>query len=73
MGYVKPPASEVLKGMFVPKLNGQGATAELIALLGAIISPPNLFLHSALVLSRKVPSSIREPEDRVARHLLKRE
>ena len=39
MGYVKPPASQVLKGMFVPNLKGQGATAAAIALLGAIISP----------------------------------
>ncbi|MED6139387.1 Metal transporter Nramp5, partial [Stylosanthes scabra] len=59
MSYVKPPASGVLKGMFVPKLNGQGATADAIALLGALIMPHNLFLHSALVLSRKVPNSVR--------------
>ncbi|XP_038972993.1 metal transporter Nramp5-like [Phoenix dactylifera] len=57
MGYVKPPASEVLKGLFVPRLNGSGATGDLIALLGALISPHNLFLHSALVLSRKTPPS----------------
>ncbi|XVE55292.1 hypothetical protein DITRI_Ditri03aG0147100 [Diplodiscus trichospermus] len=59
MSYVKPPASGVLKGMFVPKLGGQGATADAIALLGALVMPHNLFLHSALVLSRKVPNSVR--------------
>ncbi|GKU98481.1 hypothetical protein SLEP1_g11485 [Rubroshorea leprosula] len=58
MSYVKPPADAVLKGMFVPKLNGQGATGLAIALLGATVSPHNLFLHSALVLSRKVPNSV---------------
>ncbi|KAK7410615.1 hypothetical protein VNO78_01550 [Psophocarpus tetragonolobus] len=63
MSYVKPPASGVLKGMFVPKLSGQGATGDAIALLGALVMPHNLFLHSALVLSRKVPSSVRDIND----------
>ncbi|KAJ4700726.1 putative Metal transporter [Melia azedarach] len=63
MSYVKPPAVDVLKGMFIPKLNGQGATGDAIALLGALVMPHNLFLHSALVLSRKVPSSVRGIND----------
>ncbi|KAJ1382544.1 NRAMP family [Sesbania bispinosa] len=58
MSYVHLPLSDVLKGMFVPKLNGEGAVGDAIALLGALIMPHNLFLHSALVLSRKVPSSM---------------
>ncbi|MBA0566179.1 hypothetical protein Golob_011022, partial [Gossypium lobatum] len=37
MNYVKPPASGVIKGMFVPKLAGQDATADAIALLGALV------------------------------------
>ncbi|CAN6718190.1 unnamed protein product [Malus baccata var. baccata] len=63
MSYVKPPASGVLKGMFIPKLSGQGATGDAIALLGALIMPHNLFLHSALVLSRKIPKSVRGMND----------
>ncbi|XWS15154.1 hypothetical protein CRYUN_Cryun35bG0069900 [Craigia yunnanensis] len=63
MSYVKPPTTGVLKGMFVPKLAGQGATADAIALLGALVMPHNLFLHSALVLSRKVPNSVRGIND----------
>ncbi|CAK9313577.1 unnamed protein product [Citrullus colocynthis] len=63
MSYVKPPASGVLKGMFVPKLKGEGATGDAIALLGALVMPHNLFLHSALVLSRKVPNSVRGVND----------
>ncbi|KAL8141236.1 hypothetical protein V2J09_007257 [Rumex salicifolius] len=59
MSYAKPPANEVLKGMFIPKLNGDGATGDAIALLGALVMPHNLFLHSALVLSRKIPKSVR--------------
>ncbi|XP_057521234.1 metal transporter Nramp7.2-like [Amaranthus tricolor] len=57
MSYVKPPLNDVLKGMFIPKLGGQGATGDAIALLGALVMPHNLFLHSALVLSRKVTKS----------------
>ncbi|KAJ0960441.1 hypothetical protein J5N97_001723 [Dioscorea zingiberensis] len=57
MSYVKPPAGEVLKGLFIPKLKGNGATGDAIALMGALVMPHNLFLHSALVLSRKTPRS----------------
>lgn len=39
MGYVKPPAGAVIKGLFVPKLSGQGAIGNAIALLGAFIMP----------------------------------
>ncbi|KAJ0570573.1 putative NRAMP family protein [Helianthus annuus] len=63
MSYVRPPAGEMLKGMFVPKLSGQGATGDAIALLGALVMPHNLFLHSALVLSRKIPNSVRGIND----------
>ncbi|ONK73115.1 uncharacterized protein A4U43_C04F27410 [Asparagus officinalis] len=59
MSYVKPPATEVIKGLFVPKLKGNGATGDAIALVGALVMPHNLFLHSALVLSRKTPQSTR--------------
>ncbi|KAF3970053.1 hypothetical protein CMV_006206 [Castanea mollissima] len=58
MNYVKPPAANVIKGLFVPKLSGQGAIGNALALLGSVIMPHNLFLHSALVLSRKVPRSV---------------
>ncbi|XP_010926919.1 metal transporter Nramp3 isoform X1 [Elaeis guineensis] len=58
LGYAKPNSSEVLKGLFVPQLKGNGATGLAISLLGAMVMPHNLFLHSALVLSRKIPRSI---------------
>ncbi|XP_011027698.1 PREDICTED: metal transporter Nramp5-like [Populus euphratica] len=63
MRHVKPPATDVLKGMFIPKLSGQGSTGDAIALLGALVMPHNLFLHSALVLSRKTPNSVRGIND----------
>ncbi|KAG0501720.1 hypothetical protein HPP92_001792 [Vanilla planifolia] len=59
LSYVKPPVSGIFKGLFVPKLAGNGATGDAIALLGALIMPHNLFLHSALVLSRKTPPSVK--------------
>ncbi len=39
MSYVKPPAAEVVKGLFIPKLNGNSATGDAIALLGALVMP----------------------------------
>ncbi|XP_011622455.1 metal transporter Nramp5 [Amborella trichopoda] len=58
LAYAKPKVSQVFTGMFIPKLSGNGATGAAIALIGALLSPHNLFLHSALVLSRKVPQSV---------------
>uniref|UniRef100_A0A0R0H920 Uncharacterized protein n=1 Tax=Glycine max TaxID=3847 RepID=A0A0R0H920_SOYBN len=45
-------------GLFEPELKGSGATGLAISLLGAMVMPHNLFLHSALVLSRKIPRSV---------------
>ncbi|KAM5578560.1 metal transporter Nramp6 [Rosa sericea] len=59
LGYAKPAATEVLDGLFIPQLKGNGATGLAISLLGAMVMPHNLFLHSALVLSRKIPRSVR--------------
>lgn len=54
----KPNTEELFKGMFVPLLSGQGATGLAISLIGALITPHNLFLHSALVLTRKVKPTV---------------
>ncbi|GMH00722.1 hypothetical protein Nepgr_002561 [Nepenthes gracilis] len=59
MSYVKPNTKQVVEGMFIPKISSSGAAADSIALLGALVMPHNLFLHSALVLTRKVPKSVR--------------
>ena len=48
LSYVKPPAADVLKGMFIPKLSGHGATGDAIALLGALIMPYSLSLSLSL-------------------------
>jgi len=56
--HAKPKPTELLKGLFIPRLSGQGATGLAISLIGALITPHNLFLHSALVLTRKVKPTV---------------
>ncbi|KAJ7568477.1 hypothetical protein O6H91_01G034000 [Diphasiastrum complanatum] len=58
LGYAKPKANELLKGLFVPRLKSSGSTALAVSLLGAMVMPHNLFLHSALVLTREIPRSV---------------
>lgn len=49
----KPDITEILYGTFVPSIPEHGLSAAT-ATVGAVIMPHVLFLHSALVLSRKV-------------------
>uniref|UniRef100_F1KZ55 NRAMP-like transporter smf-1 n=1 Tax=Ascaris suum TaxID=6253 RepID=F1KZ55_ASCSU len=53
---VKPNQLEVLKGMLIPLCEGCGRAEFLqaISIVGAVIMPHNLYLHSALVKSRDV-------------------
>jgi NRAMP (natural resistance-associated macrophage protein)-like metal ion transporter len=46
-----PPQIEVIKGLFIPDCAGCGPDGVLraVAIVGAVIMPHNLFLHSALV------------------------
>ncbi|KAH1083928.1 hypothetical protein J1N35_023689, partial [Gossypium stocksii] len=53
MSYVKSPASDVITGMFVLKLAGQGATADAIALLGALVMPVGALQKTLNVLTTK--------------------
>jgi manganese transport protein len=57
----KPEVSAIIGG-FVPSLPGDGALYLAIGILGATVMPHNLYLHSALVQSRRVthtPAGIR--------------
>ncbi|KAK1321756.1 Metal transporter Nramp1 [Acorus calamus] len=63
MARARPDMVEIAKGMFIPKLDGNGAAQDAIALLGALVMPHNLYLHSALVISRKIPHSHRGIND----------
>ncbi|KAL0314344.1 UNVERIFIED_CONTAM: Metal transporter Nramp5 [Sesamum angustifolium] len=60
LSYVKPPATEVIKGMFILS----SVESLLLAMpLHCLVPLHNLFLHSALVLSRKIPNSVRGIND----------
>ncbi|ETE71331.1 Natural resistance-associated macrophage protein 1, partial [Ophiophagus hannah] len=53
---VKPDQREVLKGMFIPycKNCGHEQLLQAVGLVGAIIMPHNIYLHSSLVKTREV-------------------
>ncbi|KAM8981628.1 natural resistance-associated macrophage protein 2 isoform 2-T2 [Sarcophilus harrisii] len=53
---VKPNQVEVLKGMFIPSCSGCGTRQieQAVGIVGAVIMPHNMYLHSALVKSRQV-------------------
>ncbi|CAG8509119.1 5015_t:CDS:2 [Cetraspora pellucida] len=48
----KPDVGEIFKGIIVP-LVPSNAVVEAVALIGAVIMPHNLYLHSALVMTRR--------------------
>ncbi|PWT76322.1 MAG: iron/manganese transporter [Bacteroidetes bacterium] len=49
----RPVASEVLSGL-IPRLPGKEALYIAIGIIGATVMPHNLYLHSALVQTRKI-------------------
>ncbi|XP_036152751.1 natural resistance-associated macrophage protein 2 isoform X4 [Myotis myotis] len=53
---VRPNQSKVLKGMFLPSCSGCGTPQiqQAVGIVGAVIMPHNMYLHSALVKSRQV-------------------
>ncbi|XP_050309342.1 protein Malvolio-like isoform X2 [Anthonomus grandis grandis] len=58
----KPNAFGVIEGMFIPWCSGcdKGALLQAIGIIGAVIMPHNLYLHSALVKSRAVDRTKRD-------------
>uniref|UniRef100_A0A8C9X1J6 Solute carrier family 11 member 2 n=1 Tax=Sander lucioperca TaxID=283035 RepID=A0A8C9X1J6_SANLU len=59
---VSPDQGQLLKGMFVPYCEGCGPVqlAQAVGIVGAVIMPHNIYLHSALVKSREVDRSNKE-------------
>ncbi|XP_043667661.1 protein Malvolio isoform X1 [Vespula pensylvanica] len=62
----KPPQVEVIKGMFIPwgmEYDSQ-ILRQAVGIIGAVIMPHNLYLHSALVKSRDIdrrqPAKVRD-------------
>ncbi|KAM8864813.1 natural resistance-associated macrophage protein 2-like isoform 2-T2 [Spinachia spinachia] len=56
---VRPDQAQLLKGMFVPYCQGCGSVqlSQAVGIVGAVIMPHNIYLHSALVKSREVDRS----------------
>uniref|UniRef100_A0AAX7U8Y0 Solute carrier family 11 member 2 n=1 Tax=Astatotilapia calliptera TaxID=8154 RepID=A0AAX7U8Y0_ASTCA len=56
---VGPDQGQLLKGMFVPYCEGCGPVqlTQAVGIVGAVIMPHNIYLHSALVKSREVDRS----------------
>jgi len=50
---ISPDTSAVVEGLFVPRLPSS-AVSQAVGMVGCIIMPHNLFLHSALVQSRVI-------------------
>ncbi|MQL98794.1 hypothetical protein Taro_031503 [Colocasia esculenta] len=55
-GETKPSGKELLIGVLVPKL-GSKTIKQAVGVVGCVIMPHNVFLHSALVQSRKVDNN----------------
>ncbi|KAM4613397.1 natural resistance-associated macrophage protein 2-like [Polymixia lowei] len=53
---VRPNQGELLKGMFVPYCKGCNSVQleQAVGIVGAVIMPHNIYLHSALVKSRQI-------------------
>lgn len=56
MFFARPSLHEVVKG-FVPSIPGSEALYIAIGIIGATVMPHNLYLHSALVQTRKIGNS----------------
>ncbi|KFP84566.1 Natural resistance-associated macrophage protein 1, partial [Acanthisitta chloris] len=59
---VRPGQAEVLKGIFLPYCMGCGREELLqaVGIVGAIIMPHNIFLHSSLVKTREIDRTKKE-------------
>ncbi|KAE7999676.1 hypothetical protein FH972_004082 [Carpinus fangiana] len=58
-GETKPNGMELLLGILIPKLSSR-TIRQAVGVVGCIIMPHNVFLHSALVQSREVDHSKKE-------------
>jgi natural resistance-associated macrophage protein len=52
-GISKPDQVAVLEGLFIPSIP-KGAWVQAVGILGAVIMPHNIYLHSALVQVGKI-------------------
>ncbi|KAJ9454030.1 Metal transporter Nramp4 [Diplonema papillatum] len=57
-----PNQGDVFEGWVVPRMTSNANFQTAIGLVGAVIMPHNLYLHSALVLSRKIDRNFGQPD-----------
>lgn len=50
----EPDFLKILKGSFIPTIIDSDAAGSAVGMFGAVIMPHNIYLHSALVLTRKI-------------------
>ncbi|XP_040996978.1 metal transporter Nramp2-like [Juglans microcarpa x Juglans regia] len=55
-GDTKPSGKELLMGILIPRLSSK-TIRQAVGVVGCVIMPHNVFLHSALVQSRKIDSN----------------
>ncbi|XP_030436680.1 natural resistance-associated macrophage protein 1 isoform X2 [Gopherus evgoodei] len=69
---VQPAQTEVLKGIFFPYCRGCGREELLqaVGIVGAIIMPHNIYLHSSLVKTREVTRSQRQEVSEANKYFL---
>ncbi|XP_021256184.1 natural resistance-associated macrophage protein 1 isoform X7 [Numida meleagris] len=69
---VRPTQTEVLKGIFLPYCLGCGQEELLqaVGIVGAIIMPHNIFLHSSLVKTRAIDRSKKEEVQEANKYFL---
>lgn len=53
---IKPDYLNILSGLFIPKIP-ENSHREALALVGSIIMPHNLYLHSSLVKNKNIDRS----------------
>ena len=53
---VQPNFTDLMRGTFIPNIPA-GTISQTIAIFGCVIMPHNLYLHSSLVLSRKIDTN----------------
>jgi NRAMP (natural resistance-associated macrophage protein)-like metal ion transporter len=45
---------DILYGIFIPSVPNEKAIDPLVGLIGAVLMPHNLFLHSSLIMDKKI-------------------
>ncbi|EAS05370.1 NRAMP (natural resistance-associated macrophage protein) metal ion transporter family protein (macronuclear) [Tetrahymena thermophila SB210] len=58
LGFIGPNFGQLMEGMFVPYVPSS-AFSSMIGLIGAVLMPHNLYLHSSLVYEKKISKNDR--------------